>query len=270
MQIFKIYVIMHLGENAMILEEFDKNKNALFNPDTYSKKVDNCPKLCVSFFSKSLIGEVVRCFNPQIIGHVENATAKFPVYKIEYKNKDIAIYQSPVGAPACVGNFEEVVEMGIKKIILVGCCGCLDEKLEDYSIIIPTSAIRDEGTSYHYAPASDEVALNTTTIKKVETKLKKLNVSYSKGKTWTTDAIYRETPLKIAKRKAQGAITVDMECSAMAVVAKFRNVEFAQIFYAADSLAEDNYQPRSINDHDVTKKGKVIPIALECAIALDD
>lgn len=253
----------------MILEEFDNNRNAVFNPDTYSIKIENCPALCVSFFSKSIINEIVRCFNPEIISYVENATAKFPVYKIRFKNKDIAIYHSPVGAPACVANFEEIIEMGIKKIILVGCCGCLDEKLEDYSIILPTSAIRDEGTSYHYAPVSDEIQLNKNILKKIEAKLKELNVSYSKGKTWTTDAIYRETPLKVARRKEQGAITVDMECSAMATVAKFRKIDFAQIFYAADSLALDNYQPRSINDHDVTKKAKVIPLALECALALD-
>lgn len=252
------------------MEEFDKNKNALFNPDTYVTKSADCPKLCVSFFANTIMKEFVRCFKPQIIGHVENATAKFPVYKIKYKNKDIAVYQSPVGAPACVGNFEEVVEMGIKKLILVGSCGCLDENLEDYSIIVPTSAIRDEGTSYHYAPASDEVVLNKSTVKKVEAKLKELNVSYNKGKTWTTDAIYRETPLKVARRKEQGAITVDMECSAMAVVAKFRNVEFAQIFYAADSLAADNYQPRSLQDNNIKKTAKVIPLALDCVLALDN
>ena len=250
----------------MILEEFDKNKNAVFNPDL--NKLENCPELCVSFFSKSLMKEVVRLFNPEVIGYLENATAKFPVYKVKYNGTEIAVYHSPVGAPACVGCFEEVISMGIKKIILVGSCGCLDEKIEDYSIILPTSAIRDEGTSYHYAPASEEVRLNTNVIKKIESKLKELNLHYHKGKTWTTDAIYRETPAKVQRRKEQGAITVDMECSAMAVVAKFRKIDFGQIFYAADSLATENYDPRSLNDHDVSKKGKVIPIALECVLTL--
>ena len=126
--------------------------------------------------------------------------------------------------------------LGIKKIILVGSCGCLDEKIEDYSIILPTSAIRDEGTSYHYAPASEEVRLNTNVIKKIENKLKELNLHYHKGKTWTTDAIYRETPAKVQRRKEQGAITVDMECSAMHAVAKFRGKDLFQFFYAADNL----------------------------------
>lgn len=256
---------------TVILEEFDKNRNALFNPDAYSEKIEDCPTLCVSFFSKTIMKEVVRCFKPQIIGHVENAMARIPIYKIKYKDKEIAVYQSPVGAPACVQVFEEVIEIGIKKIILAGICGCLDKELERCSIILPTSAIRDEGTSYRYAPASDEIALNKAVVKKVETKLNELNVNFSKGKTWTTDAIYRETPQKIARRKEQGAIAVEMECSAMTAVAKFRKIDFAQILYSGDNLATDSYQPGIMaENYKATEKSKIVSLALECVLALDD
>ena len=50
-----------------------------------------------------------------------------------------------------MAGFEEVVAMGAKKFVLFGSCGVLDdEKVKDH-IIIPVSAVRDEGTSYHYA-----------------------------------------------------------------------------------------------------------------------
>ena len=73
-----------------------------------------------------------------------------PVYKIRYKNTDIAFYLSRVGAPARVAGFEEVVAMGAKKFVLFGSCGVLDDHKVKENIIIPVSAIRDEGTSYHY------------------------------------------------------------------------------------------------------------------------
>ena len=44
--------------------------------------------------------------------------------------------------------------MGLKKLILFGNCGVLDRSIEDCGIIIPTRAIRDEGSSYHYAAAA--------------------------------------------------------------------------------------------------------------------
>jgi len=253
----------------MILEEFDKNKNAILNPEVFSKKIDNCPELCISFISKYVMEDFIKEFNPEVIGKAENETCIFPLYKIIYHGKPIAVYHSPLGAPACVSIFDEMIIKGIKKLLLVGCCGCLDKKLEDYSIIIPTSAIRDEGTSYHYAPAEDEVTLNPISIAKIENQLQKLGIHYNKGKTWTTDGFYRETPEKLKRRKDQGAITVDMECSAMAVAANFRNIEFAQIFYAADNLAEEEYQPRSMLSKDISCKNKIIPIALDCVLALE-
>ena len=174
------------------------------------------------------------------------------------------MFQAQIGAPMCVAMFEDAIAKGIKKLLLVGSCGCLDTSLEEYSLIVPTSSIRDEGTSYHYLPSSDEIELDKNVVKKITDTLDGLGVKYTTGKNWTTDAIYRETTKKVKKRKAQGAITVDMECSGMCAVAKFRNVLFGQIFYAADSLELDNYQPRCLNDHNVSNKYKIVPIAFEC------
>ena len=161
--------------------------------------------------------------------------------------------------------------MGIKNFLLVGCCGCLDKNIEEYSIIIPTSAIRDEGTSYHYAPKYDETKINSKVVEIIENTLNDLRLNYKKGKTWTTDAIFRETKDKVEKRKKQGAITVEMECSAMNIVSEFRKVNFGQIFYAADNLDGEQYEPRNLinGEKTINDKKKIIPIAIECAINID-
>lgn len=255
----------------MLLEEFDKNKRAIFNPDTFHEVLKEMPKTCVSFFSKSLMKEIVEKYPVTQIAKISNSTANFPVYKITIDGIDLAIYQSAVGAPACVSNYEELISLGVKNFLLVGCCGCLEKKLEEYSIIIPTSAIRDEGTSYHYAVASDETIIDNKVVNILETTLKSLSLNYTKGKTWTTDAIFRETKDKVEKRKSQGAITVDMECSAMNVVSEFRGVNFGQIFYAADNLGGEEYDPRTImlDVETFDEKKKIIPIALKCGLEMD-
>lgn len=255
----------------MLLEEFDKNKKAVINPDTFHSKIPGFPKTCLSFFSKSIMKEITENMELELIGKVSNATANFPIYKTTINGQEIAIYQSPVGAPACVSNYEEIIAMGIENMLLVGCCGCLENEIEEYSIIIPTSAIRDEGTSYHYESPKDETVINENMIQLIENIMISNKINYKKGKTWTTDAIFRETKDKVERRKKQGAITVDMECSAMDVVSKYRNVNFGQFFYAADNLGAEQYDPRN----NMTGKGissekrKVISIALECATLID-
>ena len=253
----------------MLLEEFDKEKTAVINADMFHEKTADFPKTCMSFFSKSILAEFVEKFNPDIIGEVSNSTAIFPIYKIVVDGVALVVTQAPVGAPACVANFEEIISMGVRNIMLFGCCGCLDNSLDDYSIIIPTSAIRDEGTSYHYLEVSDEVEIDSECIRVVEDVINELGLKYSKGKAWTTDAIFRETRSKVERRKNQGAITVDMECSAMAALCKFRQVNFAQFFYAADNLSNEEYDPRSLIGGDLSEKAKMLPIGIKCAIEMN-
>lgn len=256
----------------MLLEEFDETKKAVINPEHFHKKLDNMPKTCVSFFSKSIMDLIKKQYKPELItNEIATDNTVYPVYKINVDGTEIAIFQSAVGAPVCVANAEELIALGVKNLLLVGPCGCLAEDMEEYSIILPTAAIRDEGTSYHYEEARDETKLNPKVVKILENVMANHKIHYKKGKTWTTDAIFRETPQKVAKRKAQGAITVDMECSAMNVLCKFRHVKFGQIFYALDNLASEEYDPRGImiknSNHD--SKRKIIELALECGVELD-
>lgn len=257
----------------MLLEEFDNCKSAVINPDMFHEKKKDFPKTCLSFFSKSIIEVLETNFKLEKIASISNATKEFPVYKLNVNGTDIAIYQSAVGAPACISNCEELIAMGVENLLCVGCCGCLDSEIEEYSIIIPTSAIRDEGTSYHYAPAEVETIIDEKLVEVLENVMKSHSINYKKGKTWTTDAIFRETRDKVNKRKEQGAITVDMECSALNVLAKFRGINFCQFFYGADNLGGEEYDPRT-DMASSTKmsddKKKIIPLAIECALKINE
>ena len=251
-------------EGAMLLEEYDDSREAVINPEMFKERKEDFPKVCVAFFSHKLIGKIEERFKPEIIGDCCNATNDFPIYKIKVDGVYIAVYLACVGAAASVGQMEEVIAYGAEKFLFVGSCGCLDAEIEDYSIIIPTEALRDEGTSYHYLPASDKVELDDSIISAVEKTMKELGINYRKGTAWTTDGVFRETANKVKRRKEQGAITVDMECSALASVAKFRGVKMGQFFYAADNLGGEEYEPRSLISSDLGEKEKVIGIAFEC------
>lgn len=255
----------------MLLEQFDNNKVAVLNPGVFQKKLEGFPKTAMSIFSKELMTEIEQKYELEKIAQINSETKDYPVYKINVEGVDLAIYQTPVGAAPAAISFEEMIMLGVKNLLLVGCCGCLDSEIEDCSIIIPTSALRDEGTSYHYIPASDEVELDAKCVNVIEKFIKSKKINYRKGKTWTTDGLYRETRDKVEMRKKQGAITVDMECSAMAAVAKFRGVNFGQLFYAADNLGAEEYDARSTISKVISDdKKKIVPLALECALEFDE
>ena len=79
--------------------------------------------------------------------------------------------------------------------------------------------------------------------------LRETGVDFTEGKVWTTDAFYRETRAKVALRKAQGCVCVDMECSALMALAQFRGIDVFEFFYAGDNLDREQWNPRSLSTH---------------------
>ena len=254
----------------MILEEYDECKTSTFDPMEVENVIPNFPKIGITCFSKKLMDRYSEIFQGEIIAEIKNANGRTPIYKINYKGFDIALFMSRVGAPACTVGYEEAIVMGIEKLIMFGTCGVLDSRIEELGIIIPTSAIRDEGTSYHYQKGSREIEVNKKYKNEFESILKDNHISYIEGKVWTTDAPYRETKDKVLKRKEEGAICVDMECSAMAAVSSFREKELFQFFYAADNLDSEKWDQRCLgNDDRLSEKEKIIYLALELAIKMN-
>jgi uridine phosphorylase len=104
--------------------------------------------------------------------------------------------------------------------------------------------VRDEGASYHYLPPAREVSINEKAMRSIVTVLDERGIPYLQGKTWTTDAPYRETRSKIKMRKEEGCLAVDMEAAGLIAVSQFRNVPFAQVLYAGDDLSGSNWDDR--------------------------
>ena len=116
----------------MLLSEFDPCRDAVINPEMCIKgKIENFPEVTVSCFSHHLFEAVLAFFEPEEIGRVGGANGKAPVYAVTYQGKRIAFYESRVGEPACIGDYEDLLAMGMKTLILFGNCGVLDRTIED-------------------------------------------------------------------------------------------------------------------------------------------
>ena len=101
-------------------------------------------------------------------------------------------------------------------------------------------------------PRVREVIANPLGVAALETALKQKGLPYLIGKTWTTDAPYRETASKVALRKNEGCLTVEMEAASFMAVAEFRKVILGQVLYGGDDLSGDEWNDRDwVSQHDV-------------------
>ena len=229
------------------------------------------PKVAVGVFSKHLYEDVVEKFSSLEVGHLSTANIESNVYILRYKDIELTFFMAGVGGPVIAAGIEELHKQGVEKFIIFGNCGVLDSKIEDCSIIIPTKGFRDEGTSCHYIEESDAIDMNPKYINEFIEVLNRYNFDHTKGYTWTTDAIYRETPEKIEYFKEKGAVCVEMEGTVIAAVCKRLNIDYFTFYYAGDNLDSVEWDERSLNGLvNFDKKKEVMTLALELAIKLNE
>lgn len=226
--------------------EFDPALRAKIEPSDVIKKLD-VPEHCVITFFGDVINKMLNEGRLKKIAEFKTATVVLPIYEAKFNGKLIGIVQGYLGAAASGGQLEVLIAMGFKKFIVCGAAGVLKEDIQVGHLIVPYSAIRDEGLSYHYLEPSREVECNKQALECITEYLKSHQIPFIKAKTWTTDAFYRETEEKIALRVSEGCVTVEMETAAFFAVAKFRNVILGQILYGGDDLSGIEWDSRSWN-----------------------
>ena len=207
---------------------------------------------CIIFYPRSF-DECLTIYNKCVkIYDFKSASTISPVYL--YDNR-IIIALCPLGGPASANLIEELGFVGINKFIACGSCGCIVDNLEiDDLFFIPTTAIRDEGLSYHYVPASRYIETTKRVNDALELALHKFNQPYVTGTTWTIDAMYRETAKRTARRIKEGAISVEMECASLAAVAHYNNYEFGELLYFTDKVMGKKWKWRRYNKVELRTK----------------
>lgn len=225
---------MALYKNEIPILEFDTEQTAVLMPGHHSDF--KFPRKAVMLFMEKETDEFAEKNGCEVIGTFVSITKNFNVYRTMIDGADIAFVQAPLGGAGAVQIMDQLIAGGVREIIAAGCCGALVKDTEG-SFYVPTAALRQEGTSYHYLPPSREVELDLASVEAICDVLEKSGLSYKKCKTWTTDGFYRETKAMVEYRKSEGYSVVEMECASLAACAKMRGIVFGQLLFTADSLA---------------------------------
>src|SRR5713101_6907938 len=134
---------------------------------------------------------------------------------------------------------EELIACGVRAFLGLGLAGSIQPDAPVGTCFIPTSCIRDEGTSPHYLSSDDGLRPAQRLVRALEkARLKKGVVAYT-GPIWTTDAPYREMVTTIESYRLRDVLGVDMETSAMYALGTYRNVEVCNFLVVSDELWRD-------------------------------
>ncbi len=257
------FIAMHSHDYPIF--EHDPSREAMLEPTKIWKPRDIPERVVLCFFQEALakVGKDARSG-----GHLRSEVGRFPIHIIDVKGEPVAVAHPGVGAPYAAAVLEEMIAFGGRKFIAVGSAGGLVREMTAGHVVIPTHAIRDEGTSYHYLPAAREVPQQSAPIEAIKATLAAHDVPYALGKTWTTDGIYRETPARIARRREEGCLTVEMEAAAFFAVAEFRGVACGQMLYVGDDLSGEAWDMRDFIHGQASLRERLFWLAADAVLRL--
>lgn len=246
--------------------EFDPSPTAMIEPGEVISPMEVAPHAVLCFF-QDVITTVVAELGGHIVDHVVSEIGRNPIYEVTIGGRRLTVVHPGVGAPLAAGFLEELIARGCRSFMACGGAGVLVPDVALGHVIVPTSAVRDEGTSYHYLEPGRLVYPTRQATEAIESTLLEHRVPYVTGMTWTTDALYRETRGKVERRVAEGCLTVEMEAAAFFAVAAFRGVSFGQLLYAGDDLSGEAWDEREWDQH-VTGREALFRLAAESVLRL--
>ncbi len=230
-----------LHKNDFPVLEYDDSPEAKLEPRHYGAEGFDTDKLIITFFP-----EVIRKLldRGELAGErVISGENPVPIYRFT-AHPEVFLTLGQVGCPACGGNLDLFHAMGIEKVMFCGGGGVLDGDIGVGQILLVEGAVRDEGFSYQYIPPSRIIRTDPETTGRIGRFLEENGVPFLRGLTWTTDAIFRETPERIALRKREGARIVEMEQAGCIAVARFRGFTYGALIYGGDDLSGEEWSER--------------------------
>ena len=222
--------------------EFDTGRDPLIRPTDFLAKT--LPEKCVITFFRRELEELVRENQLPVLDRLHSEVLDIPVYGYPLASETIAVTMPFCTAPGAASTIEELHAMGCGRFLVCGGAGALRGELSLGEIVVPTAAVRDEGTTYHYLPPAREVECHPEAVACLLSGLERMGLPFTTGKTWTTDAIYRETPDLIRRRRQEGCVTVEMEAAAFFAVSKYYDIPLAQLLYAGDDVSGEAWDAR--------------------------
>ncbi|MES1261489.1 MAG: nucleoside phosphorylase [Acidobacteriota bacterium] len=223
------------------------------------------PELCLLEFDGDLTDWLVR----------EGIARPFPawacfhttMFAIEVEGVTCGIVPRTIGGSYAVLVAEQLAAAGARLIVGLTSAGRVSPELPLPCLLVVTSAIRDEGTSYHYLPVGREVECPTPVAPLLESELRLTGWTVLSGKAWTTDAPYRETKEQLAGWANESVLAVEMQAASLFAFGTARGASVACVAMISNAADHDGQQFNTGSGEDGLRIVKALARAFRAFLA---
>ena len=215
-------------ETAPILDNKATTEASVFSPDALLREARRQKGLAPADVPAVCIldpdGDILRYLRQSGQAHRFDAWPCYhtDLFAFRLAGQTVGILGCVVGAPFAVLVAEELFACGCRFLLSLTSAGQINAAGPTPYFVVIDRALRDEGTSYHYAAPAEFAAADQKLVATAAHALAQADLRALVGASWTTDAPFRETPEAIEAAKARGVLAVEMEAAALYAFARAR------------------------------------------------
>jgi 5'-methylthioadenosine phosphorylase/purine-nucleoside phosphorylase len=173
-------------------------------------------------------------------------------YTGTFNGAPVSVQSSGMGCPSAAIVIEELVQLGVEKIVRVGTCGGLQPHMSMGDLIVALSATPADSTASHYvgnephAPTADFGLVHEAVHH-----AKHLGKPVRVGPIVSSDIFYNPDADQARRWSERGILAVEMEAAVLFTLGALRKIQTATLLIVSDVVVEGEFL--RISDEDMRK-----------------
>jgi DeoD family purine-nucleoside phosphorylase len=183
----------------------------------------------------------------------------------KYKEKDISVQTTGIGCPSAAIVIEELLQMGVKRVIRIGTCGGIAASIKPLDIVAAVAASPFDGTTRSYLNAEPHAPYASFDILKQADRVSaRMGIPIRFGGIASVDVFYSPDPDYVPRLRAKGILAVEMETSLIYYLANRSGIEAASFLMVSDIVGGGEEFTKYVTDEELqSSMDKLITLVLE-------
>jgi len=188
-------------------------------------------------------------------------------YTGTYKGKPVSVQGTGMGCPGAAIVFEELIQLGCKRLIRVGTCGGLQPSHSLGDLIVALSAVPADSTAMHLVGNEPHCPTASWSLLHEAVHIARhTDTHLHVGPIVSSDLFYNPDEGQYGRWSARGVLGVEMEAAALFTVAALKGVEAACLLTVSDMVVDGSFA--RISDDDLRAAvDRMTKLALDVAVA---
>jgi DeoD family purine-nucleoside phosphorylase len=164
-------------------------------------------------------------------------------YTGEFEGRPVSVQATGMGCPTAAIVVEELVQLGVKRLLRVGTCGGLQPDLQLGDLIVALSAIPADATARHLVGTDQHVpTASWELVHGAVHAAKEIGQAMRVGPIVSSDLFYNPDDGQYARWSSRGVLAVEMEASVLFTLGALRGVAAGCLLTVSDVVVEGEFK----------------------------